>query len=185
MEAKDLEAIRNLPALNGQLIGLTGQNAGGKTVCHETIIYNIFLAQTGLPIFGKNLIFNPKELLGALFLERGEGSTMQLQIRNTKHILEEIDKIASVKALIVLDEVGTGTSHDAGVEYGQKVLKAVATRKVSCIFTTQLSEVATYAEEELNALNYQLTKHHKIEKGIGKPDLNELLESEGISKYLK
>jgi len=184
MKAKDLKAIKNLPTLNGQLVGLTGQNAGGKTVCHETIIYNIFLAQAGLPIFGSNFVFNPKELLGTLFLERGEGSTMQMQIRNTKHILEEIDRVAPVSALVVLDEVGTGTSHDAGVDYGRKVLEAIAKRKVSCIFTTQLSEVAEYAGRELNALNYQLDKHHKIKEGIGKPDLSELLKAEGMGPYL-
>ncbi len=170
--------------MNGQLIGLTGQNAGGKTVTHETIIYSLYLAQAGLPIFGRNFVISPKEMVGMLFLDRGEGSTMQLQIRKTKNILEAVDA-SSENVLLILDEVGTGTSHDAGVEYGKKVLKAVSERGVSCIFTTQLSEIAEYAEHELGGINYQLVDGHKIKKGIGKPNLSNLLKQEGLSNYLK
>lgn len=185
LKASSLQIIKDLPKINGQLVGLTGQNAGGKTVTHETILYNVYLAQAGLPIFGKNFVLNPKEMLGILFLERGAGSTMQLQIRKTKEILDAVDKVAPVNALLVLDEVGTGTSHDAGVSYGKKVLESVANRKVSCIYTTQLSEVAEYVENDLNGVNYQLTKNHTIQKGIGKPDLTELLAQEGMNSYFK
>jgi ABC-type branched-subunit amino acid transport system ATPase component len=181
---KDLCPIKNLPALQGQLLGLTGPNAGGKSVCHEAVMYNLFLAQTGLPIFGEGFTFSPKEFLGILSLEKGEGSTMELQIRKTKEIFDQIVG-KNLNALLVLDEVGSGTSPDEGTEYAKNVLKIVAQTGTSCIFTTQLSEVAKYAETHLKAENYQLTKGYSVKPGIGKADIGNILEKEGLNKYFK
>ena len=185
MESKDLKVIQNLPALNGQLIGLTGQNSGGKTVCHETIMYNVFLAQAGLPVFGKNFAFNPKEFLGIVLLEEGETGTMELQAESTLRILEEMEKVAPANALLIVDEIGTGTSPEAGLKYGKMLLKYIRDQHMGCIFTTQICAVAIYAEEELGAINYQLTEEHEIKKGIGEPDLSKLLKRVGMDKYLK
>jgi len=153
-------------------------------VAHETLQNSMILAQCGLPIFGEDFVLNPKELIGTLFLERGNGSTMQLQIRKTVNIIKEIDKVSPVDALVFLDEVGTGTDHDAGFDYGKQVLDAIAQRKVSCIFTTQFRELAYYAEEKFGAKNYQLVSDHKIVPGVGKPNLDILLNKEGFNKII-
>ena len=184
MSIKDIKSIKGLPPLNGKLIGITGENAGGKTVCHETIMYNLYLAQAGLPIFGIDFMFNPKEVLGILSLERGQGSTMELQIRKTKKIFEALENTNSTSSFVFLDEIGTGTSPEAGIEYGKSVLKGMQKMGCSCIFTTQLSAIAEFAEMELNALNYHLDKNHEIKPGFKRPSLENLIEKEGLDKYL-
>ncbi|GHV27815.1 hypothetical protein FACS1894176_10040 [Bacteroidia bacterium] len=184
LKMKDLCSIKGFPALQGQLLGLTGPNAGGKSVCHEAIMYNFYLAQTGLPIFGEGFTFSPKDFIGILSLEKGEGSTMELQVRKTKQIFDQIFG-KNLKALLVLDEVGTGTSPDQGYEYGKTILTIVKKTGADCIYTTQLSAVAEYAQTHLGADNYQLTKGYKIKPGIGKANIDTILKNEGMDKYFE
>ncbi|MDR0860673.1 MAG: hypothetical protein LBO09_07005 [Candidatus Peribacteria bacterium] len=182
LKMKDLRLIKDFPALQGQLLGLTGPNAGGKSVCHEAIMYNFYLAQAGLPVFGEGFTFSPKDFIGILSLEKGEGSTMELQVRKTKDMFDQIVG-KNLKSLLVLDEIGTGTSPDQGYEYGKSVLTVVKRTGADCIYTTQLSAVAEYAETYLGAENYQLTKGYKIRPGIGKANIDDILKNEGMDKY--
>ncbi|MDR2541421.1 MAG: hypothetical protein LBD11_06815 [Candidatus Peribacteria bacterium] len=184
LKMKDLRLIKGFPALQGQLLGLTGPNAGGKSVCHEAIMYNFYLAQAGLPVFGEGFTFSPKDFIGILSLEKGEGSTMELQVRKTKEMFDQIFG-KHLRALLVMDEVGTGTSPDQGYEYGKSVLTIVKQTGADCIYTTQLSAVAEYAQTHLGAENYQLTKGYKIKPGIGKANIDSILKDEGMDKYFK
>jgi hypothetical protein len=183
LSAKDIREIKSLAHINGQLVGLTGQNAGGKSVTHETVINALYLAQSGLPIFGENFKCNPKKLIGMLFLERGEGSTMQLQARGMKKIFDALNKHKENSSFLVLDEIGTGTDYYEALSYGIKLLKAIANRKVSCLYTTQFSDIAKEAEK-IGAINFQIDKDHSITKGVGRPNLDHVLQEEGLDKYL-
>jgi hypothetical protein len=78
--------IKGLPSLNGQIFVFTGQNRGGKSVAKESIIHDIYLAQSGLPVFASSFSLNVKKVIGAVFMERGEGSTAELLLKKTKKI---------------------------------------------------------------------------------------------------
>jgi len=173
---KQLVPIETLSALNGNMLGLTGQNAGGKTVTEETIVGKIFMAQSGLPIFGTGFALNPKSQIGLVFLERGEGSTLELMLRKSRAVLEAIEDSDSNGFVIVLDEVGTGTQQMAGLTLGRKLLSKLAESGCSVIFSTQITELAEFAESELNAQCFQFDLDHQISTGIGTGGAELLIE---------
>ena len=58
----------------------------------EALIAAIYLAQSGLPVFGAKLSLNVKKIIGMVFLERGSGSTLQLLLEKYKSLLVSLDK---------------------------------------------------------------------------------------------
>ena len=70
------------------------------------VVTNIFLAQSGLPVFGQGFRLNVKDVLGMMFIERGSGSTCELLLDKIVKILKEIKHVHNSKVVLVLDEVG-------------------------------------------------------------------------------
>ena len=184
LASKDLVSIVSLPSLNGQMIGFTGQNAGGKSATEEAIVNLIFSAQSGFPVFGKGVSLNIKRQVGMVFLERGSGSTCELLLRKTKTLLESLNATDQNGIILVLDEVGTGTQEIDGLGYSKKLLKKLADSHCSTIFSSQIIGLAEYAEEELNAECFTFDLQHQIKPGIGKGGLEKLMAEVGIDSLL-
>lgn len=184
LEDKDLVSIRELPPMNGQMIGFTGQNAGGKSTTMETIISAIYLAQSGLPIFGKNLSLNVKKVVGMVFLERGSGSTCQLLLEKYKSLLESLEECEKNGIILFLDEIGTGTQEMAGLDFGKKLLRKLSESGCSVVFCTQITELAEYAKNELEAKCFKFNLHHQISTGIGLGGIDVLMNKIGIDELL-
>jgi hypothetical protein len=178
--AKDLIPLKGI-SLNGQIIGLTGQNAGGKTVTLETMVDNLIQAQSGLPIFGQGFKFNPKKAIALMFLERGEGSTFQLQLNKAKEVIRAAQEFLPEELVIVIDELGTGTQEADGELFGNRLLKTLAAHKPSIVFSTQIPRLAEYSQE-LGSQCYQFDLAHKIDKGIGKSGAEALMAEVGLSE---
>jgi hypothetical protein len=185
LTAKDLIPIISISPLNGQLIGFTGQNAGGKSATEEAIVNALFLAQSGLPVFGKNFSLNVKRKLGMVFLERGSGSTLELLLRKTKNILESLNGTSKNGVVLVLDEVGTGTQEIDGFAYGKKLLIKLAGAQCSIIFSTQITDLAKYAQENLGAECFSFNLQHEIKPGIGRGGVENLMAEIGVDELLK
>ncbi len=62
MNGHDPVPIRGLSRSSEQIICLTGANDGGKTVAGESILDNIWIFQSGLPIFGRDFTLNVSRL---------------------------------------------------------------------------------------------------------------------------
>jgi hypothetical protein len=184
IQASDLVPISSLPPLNGRMIGLTGQNAGGKTVTAEALLGAIYLAQSGLPVFGENVALNVKSTLGMVFLERGEGSTLQLMLQKTKNVLEAVQRSPGKDIVVFLDEVGTGTQELAGLQLGERVLSSLAKAGCSVVFSTQITELAERAESKMGAVCYKMDLAHRIQPGIGAGGAEVLMENMGFSNLL-
>lgn len=185
LHPKDLVPIKGLPPLNGQMFGFTGQNAGGKSVAQQDIASAIYLAQSGLPIFAKNFTLNAKKTLGAVFVERGDSSTAELLLIKTKNILDALENIKENGIFLVLDEIGTGTGEIDGLDYGKQLLKNIADRHVSTIFATQITDLAKFAETNLDATMFKFNLNHEITPGIGTGNLSGLIEKIGLNKYFR
>ncbi|MCB9802982.1 hypothetical protein H6761_03125 [Candidatus Nomurabacteria bacterium] len=178
--------VHSLPELNGRMIALTGEHGGGKSETQIGIVVNIFLAQSGLPVFGQFFRFNVKKVLGMVFIaQRGEGSTCEILLGKIRNILRGIQGIDGKRVVLVLDEVGTGTQEMAGFELGRDLLNTLARSGVSVIFSTQIMSLAEFARDQLNALCFQLDSKHRLSPGIGDGGMKRLRQRIGVDRFLE
>ena len=182
--SRDLMPIKSLPVLNGQIISLTGANGGGKTVTLVELAYAVYMAQSGFPVFGKGFSLNPKKILGMVFIERGEGSTLELVMNKTKKVFEAIQEAPGNECLVLLDELGTGTQEIGGLDLGIKILSSMSSKKVSVLYNTQISELAQFADKNLNGISCKINTEHEISKGIGKGEPEKLADKVGLTEFL-
>jgi Trp operon repressor len=176
--------IQNMPVLNGQLLGFTGHHEGGKTVTTLTIAELIFLAQSGLPVFGEGVKLNPKKMLGAVFMTRGEGSTARTMLDKIVKVIEASRGQNPHEVVVIFDELGEGTQELSGDKLGCDVLTALKKLGVSVAFNTQITSLAEYAKQQLGAQCMQFTADHQISPGIGTGDMEGLRQRSGLDKAL-
>lgn len=179
-----LVEIRSLPALNGQIIGLTGQNAGGKSVTLETIIGAVYLAQSGLPVFGENVRMNVKDVIGMVFIERGRGSTVDLLLEKLGRMEKAVRTEKDNKIVLFIDELGSATDLEGGFDIGKGLLREFKLGGCSMMFSTQLPPLAEYVVEELGGAIYQFDLDHRITPGIGRGGAKNLLKRHGLEHIL-
>jgi hypothetical protein len=184
LDVSDLVPIQDFTKLNGELVFLTGHNAGGKTVTQETLAETLYLAQCGLPVFGEGVAFNPKEVLAVVFIERGAGSTAELLLRKIKATLATVSESDPARTLVVLDELGTGTQEVDGDQLARQVLARLQHIGCSVLASTQIMSLAKYAETDLGALMFQVDRDRHITPGIGRGDVTGLAERVGLSEFL-
>lgn len=177
--------IKDMAPVNGQIIGFTGHHGGGKTVAALGVIDNLFLAQSGLPVFGDNFQFNLKSIIGMVFIERGEGSTCEMLVEKIKNILEGIRDTDSGKIVLILDELGSATQENSGYELGRDLLLKLSRQKVSVLFSTQILSLAEYAKSELGAICYKFTPDHEMALGVADGGMNDLRVRYGINELLE
>ncbi|KKP89953.1 MAG: hypothetical protein UR94_C0032G0002 [Parcubacteria group bacterium GW2011_GWA2_36_10] len=181
----EVTPIHSLPELNGRMIVLTGHHGGGKSETQISIVANIYLAQSGLPVFGEFFRFNVKKVLGMVFIaQRGQGSTCEMLLGKIRNILKGIKGVDGKQVVLVLDEVGTGTQEMAGLELGRDLLHTLALSGVSVIFSTQIISLAEFARDKLNALCFQMDSEHQVTEGIGDGGMQQLRQRTGVEKLL-
>lgn len=122
---------------------LTGANAAGKSTVLRMSCIAVILAQIGchLPCISARLtpIDRIMSRLGAHDNIFAAQSTFFVELSETKKILSE----ATPRSLVILDELGRGTSSYDGVAVAQAVLHEVATR-IGCVgfFATHYHSLA-------------------------------------------
>ena len=178
-------AIRKLSDLNGQMVVFTGKHGGGKTVTSLAIAENIFLAQSGLPVFGRGFRLNPKKILGLVFIERGDGSTAEMLVKKIVNIMKGIRKVDGSQVVLVFDELGAGTQEVSGLTLGQDLLTKLSERNgISIVFNTQITSLAEFAQSKLGARCFQLDANHQILPGIGPGGMDDLRDRLGLNRLL-
>jgi hypothetical protein len=83
-----------------------------------------------------------------------------------------------------LSTTGSGTQELAGLELGQDLLRTLAKRGVSVIFSTQITSLAEFARDELDSLCFKLDDKHHVSEGIGDGGMKELRRRTGLEKLL-
>ncbi|MFA5163076.1 MAG: hypothetical protein WC441_00950 [Patescibacteria group bacterium] len=174
----------DLPTINGQMICLTGRHGGGKSVTGKSVIENIYLAQSGLPVFAKSFSLDVKTVLGSVTNDEGEGSTATVFVNKVKNLLEEIHKVPKEQSLVFIDEIGKGTQEDAGFRLGKMILSVLQGKQFSVIFNTQIMGLAEYAKDNLGALCLKVDKNHRFSEGIGDGQMDELIKESGLDHFL-
>ncbi|GME33871.1 DNA mismatch repair protein msh6 [Neofusicoccum parvum] len=123
---------------------LTGANAAGKSTVLRMTCIAVILAQVGVYLPCTSATLTPVDRimsrLGAQDNIFAAQSTFFVELSETKKILSE----ATPRSLVILDELGRGTSSYDGVAVAQAVLHHVATH-IGCLgfFATHYHSLAT------------------------------------------
>jgi DNA mismatch repair protein MutS2 len=132
---------------------ISGPNAGGKTVVLKTVGLLSLMAQAGLhvPAIEADLpIFNQVHAdIGDHQSIAANLSTFTAHLQNIRNISEELD----APALILLDEVGTGTDPEEGSALGVAMVDYFNERGAHVIVTTHYSGLKVYATTTPGVLN--------------------------------
>ncbi|KAL7939275.1 DNA repair protein [Trichoderma chlorosporum] len=157
---------------------LTGANAAGKSTVLRMSCIAVIMAQVGCFVPARAARLTPVDRimsrLGANDNIFAAQSTFFVELSETKKILSE----ATPRSLVILDELGRGTSSYDGVAVAQAVLHHVATH-IGCIgfFATHYHSLATEFENhpEIRARRMQIhvddeerriTFLYKLEDGV-------------------
>ncbi len=131
---------------------ITGPNAGGKTVAMKTVGLLTLAHQCGLPVPAEAGTRLPA--VGALVATVGDEQDL-LAERSTFSgrllRLEEAWEAAGPDALVLLDELGSGTDPEEGSALAVTLLEGLLERRCLAVITTHLTQLAAAALETAGA----------------------------------
>ena len=149
-----------------RLLIITGPNMAGKSTYIRQVALIAIMAQIGsfVPATKVSLGIIDKVFtrIGASDdLSRGQ-STFMVEMSETAHILHN----ATSKSLVILDEIGRGTSTYDGIAIAWAVADyLLASKKAKTLFATHYWELTHLANESIGAVNFNIAVHES-EKGI-------------------
>ncbi len=184
-DVTDYVRITNIPPIISQSICLTGAHAGGKTTASFAVAENLFLAQSGLLVFGTNFTWNVKRHIGIIVSERGAGSKAELLLQKLGNVVDSLNSVAGSEVLLIFDEMGTGTQEDAGLSLGKDVLRALSSKGMSLLFNTQIQDLALWAHKEVGAVCLYVDNERFWHLGVRDGGLKQLRETSGFDSKLK
>lgn len=156
---------------------ITGPNTGGKTVALKTVGLFSIMAQCGLhvPCEEADLAMNTQVLcdIGDNQSILENLSTFSAHIKNVIDILELVDK----EALVLMDEVGSGTDPAEGMGIAIAILEELKNSNCSFIATTHYPEVKEYAEKTEGIQNARMAFDKESLKPLYRLEIGEAGES--------
>lgn len=154
---------------------ISGPNAGGKSVCLQTVGLLQYMFQCGLPVpVNENSRFG---VFNKIFLDFGDEqsiendlSTYSSHLLNMKYFLKNADD----STLILIDEFGTGTEPMLGGAIAQAILGRLNEQNIFGIITTHYSNLKHFASSVNGIENGAMLFDHQMMKPlyklfIGKP----------------
>lgn len=184
MEQNNKMVTFSFPEINGHIICLTGKHGRGKSVAGNSVLENLWLAQSGLPVFAQYFRTDIKEMIGAITNDTGEGSTATVFGKKALNLFANIQKVPAHKSLIFIDEIGKGTQEKSGFELGKRILRTLNHNGNSVIFNTQIMALAEYARDNHDAICLKADNEHQFQPGIGEGMMEDLIREIGLDKYL-
>src|SRR6266404_2178558 len=132
---------------------ISGANAGGKTVVLKTAGLLSLMALSGLPVPAKHARV---PFYRSILADIGDHQSLAANLSTfTSHVANIGSMIESCEtpALILLDEVGTGTDPEEGSALGVAVVDHFKQRGAHVLATTHYSGLKMYAANEPDVLN--------------------------------
>jgi DNA mismatch repair protein MutS2 len=155
-QGKERQVVPLTVSLGGEntVMVITGANAGGKTITIKTIGLLTLMALTGMPIPADSSSNIP--LVSSLLIDIGDEqsiendlSTFSAHIGNVAGILKKADS----RAMILVDELGTGTDPSEGAAIACAVLNEIGERGSLLFATTHLMDIKGFVHRSPGMLN--------------------------------
>lgn len=163
-------------------IVLSGPNAGGKTTMMKTVGLLAALALSGCPIPAAPGSTLPR--FGAILADIGDQQDIEQGISTFSGHMRRIREIwnqADGGALVLLDELGTGTDPHEGGALALSLLEGFTNRARLTITTSHLDPVKVWAEETNTVRNASFS----LNATTGEPTFRLRLDVPGASEALE
>jgi len=129
--------------LSDPVMILTGPNMGGKSTLLRQACLVVIMAQAGFAVPCSSARFSPVDRvftrIGANDRMLAGQSTFQVELEETSSILRN----ATSRSLVLLDELGRGTSTFDGIAIAFSVIKHLAALRTRTLFSTHYHSLAT------------------------------------------
>ncbi len=136
----------NIKIQKGKSLMITGPNMGGKTAVLKTTGVCAILVKMGLPICANE--FSKIRFYDNIFCDIGDEqslvdgvSSFASHVFNYKRFVENSNE----NSLILLDEIGTGTSISEGTAFSISLINHFLEKNVTVIFTTHYDTIKDFA----------------------------------------
>ncbi|WP_016777172.1 endonuclease MutS2 [Anaerophaga thermohalophila] len=148
-----------------RILLISGPNAGGKSVCLQTVGLLQYMLQCGIPVpVGHN---SQMGFFDHIFMDIGDEqsiendlSTYSSHLVNMKFFLRHCNN----RSLLLIDEFGTGTEPMLGGAIAEAVLEQLNKQEVYGVITTHYTNLKHFASEHVGIINgAMLFDTHKIE----------------------
>lgn len=129
-----------------KMLIVTGPNTGGKTVVLKTVGLNVLMALSGLPVAAAG--GSRVSCYTNVFVDIGDEQSIEQNLSTFSSHLKQIMEVlagADEHALILLDELGSGTDPIEGAALGRALLDKFRTQRWNAIITTHLGSLKEYA----------------------------------------
>ncbi len=137
-----------------RIILISGPNAGGKSVCLETLGLVQYMLQHGLAVPMKDN--SSCAIYNSIFVDIGDEqsidndlSTYSSHLQNMKFFLRN----AGNPSLVLIDEFGSGTEPQIGGAIAQAILGKLNRQQVNGVITTHFTNLKLFADETPGIVN--------------------------------
>ena len=159
----------HLGAADNQVSIITGPNMAGKSTYMRQVALIVLMAQIGSFVPARSarigLVDRVFTRIGASDDLAAGQSTFMVEMAEVASIL----KYASAKSLLILDEIGRGTSTYDGMSIARAVLEYAASPRhlgAKTLFATHYHELSTIEDELPNVKNYNIAVKKRGDKMI-------------------
>ncbi|MBX7173095.1 MAG: endonuclease MutS2 [Pyrinomonadaceae bacterium] len=146
---------------NQSVMIISGANAGGKTVVMKTAGLLSLMAISGLPVPAREATI---PFYASVLADIGDHQSLSANLSTfSSHIsnIAEMLKIAQAPALVLLDEVGTGTDPDEGSALGVAIVDTFRKLGAQVIASTHYKGLKIYAANDENVINASVEFNEK------------------------
>ena len=140
-----------------EVMVITGPNMAGKSTYMRQVALLVLMAQTGSFIPAREAVISPVDRIFTRVGASDDLSTGQSTFMVEMNEVAQILKYATSKSLIILDEIGRGTSTFDGMSIARAVIEYINERvKAKTLFATHYHELTELADYARNIKNYSV-----------------------------